>query len=119
MFINLSFLIIEVIFLALLVLALHNISPRYGLTPLVSLALALTLFVQASNTSLIYIQLTDDFYLIVAASVCIPIILMVILTLYISEGTIVARLTIFSILGASLFYYLLFWSNKVHLSITG
>jgi len=119
MLINLSFLIIEVIFLALLVFALHSISPRYGLTPLFSLALALTIFVQASNTLLIYIQLTNDFYLVVAASVCIPVILMVILTLYISEGTIVARLTIFSILGASLFYYLLFWSNKVHLSLPG
>jgi len=116
---NLSLLIIEVIFLALVVLALHHISPRYGLTPLIALALVLTVFVQASNTSLVFIQLTEVSFLVVAPSVCIPIILMIILILYIAEGTIVARLTIFSILGASLFYYLLFWSNKIHLSLTG
>ena len=116
---NLFLLIIEVIFLALVVLALHRISPRYGLTPLIALALVLAVFVQASNASLVYIQLTNDFFLVVAPSVCIPIILMIILILYIFEGTIVARLTIFSILGASLFYYLLFWSNKIHLSLTG
>jgi PAS domain S-box-containing protein len=116
---NLSLLIVEVIFLALLVLALHRISPRYGLIPLVALALVLTVFVQMSNTSLVYIQLTNDFFLTVAASVCVPVILIVILILYVVEGTIVARLTIVSILGATLLYYLLFWSNKVHLSLTG
>jgi PAS domain S-box-containing protein len=116
---NLSLLIIEVIFLAILVLALHRISTRYGLIPLVALALVLTVFVQVSNSSLVYIQLSNEFFLIVAASVCIPVILMIILILYIVEGTIVARLTIVSILGASLLYYLLFWSNKVHLSLAG
>ena len=116
---NLSLLIIEVIILAIVVLVLHRISPRYGLIPLVALTLVLTVFVQASNATLVYIQLANDFYLIVTASVCIPLILMVILILYIVEGTIVARLTIFSILGASLLYYLLFWSNKIHLSLAG
>jgi len=116
---NLSLLIIEIIVLAVSVLVLHRISPRYGLTPLIALALALTVFVQASNTSLVYIQLSNEFFLTVASSAYIPVILMVILILYIVEGTIVARLTIVSILGSSLLYYLLFWSNKVHLSLTG
>ena len=97
---NLSLLIGEVIFLALVVLALHRVSPRYGLTPLIALALVLTVFVQASNASLVYIQITEVFFLVVAPSIFIPIILTIILILYISEGTIVARLTIFSILGA-------------------
>ena len=119
MTINLSLLILDVIFLSLAVFALHRISPRYGLTPLISLVLVLAVFLQTSNTSLIYVQFTEHLFFIITASVYIPVILMVILILYIIEGTIVARLTIFSIIGANLLYYLLFWSNKVHLSLPG
>jgi PAS domain S-box-containing protein len=119
MTINLSLLILDVIVLSLAVLTLHGISPRYGLIPLISLALALAVFVQASNASLVYIRLTNDFYIVVSASVCIPVILMAVLILYVVEGTIVARLTIFSILGANLLYYLLFWTNRIHLSLAG
>jgi len=117
--INLTLLIIEVLFLALVVLTLHWFSKQYGLTPLISLALTLTIFVHVSNSSLVFVQLSKNFYLIFAASVCIPVILMAILILYVFEGTIVARMTIFSILGASVFYYFLFWSNKAHLSLPG
>ena len=119
MTINLSLLILDVIFLSLAVFALHRISPRYGLIPLISLVLVLAVFLQTSNTSLIYVQFTEHLFFIITASVYIPVILMVILILYIIEGTIVARLTIFSIIGANLLYYLLFWSNKVHLSLPG
>ena len=116
---NIIILMLEVMLLGVVVLTLHRISPRYGLTPLLAFALTLTVFLQTADTSLIYIKISPSLYIFFAASACIPVILLAVLILYIMEGTVVARLTIFSILGASILYYLLFWRANSHLSMPG
>ena len=119
MAVNLALLILEVLFLGSVVVLLHRVSPRYGLTPLIAFIIGLTVFLQASNTTLVYIQLFAASYMVIAPAICVSIILMAMLILYVVEGTIPARLTIFSILGVSLLYFLLLLSGKLHLSLTG
>lgn len=116
---NLALLLLEVLLLGSTVLVLHRLSPRYGLTLLIAFTIGLTVFVQAANTTLVYVQLSPDFYVVIAATVCIPIILLVVLILYAAEGTVPARLTIFCILGVSALYFLLLLSGKLHLSLAG
>jgi PAS domain S-box-containing protein len=116
---NLALLILEVLLLGGAVLVLHRLSPRYGLIPLIAFTIGLTVMVQAANMTLVYIQLSPDFYVVIAAAICVPTILLAVLILYVVEGTVPARLTIFSILGVNVMYLLLFLSGRLHLSLAG
>jgi two-component system, LuxR family, sensor kinase FixL len=119
MIFNFALLILEPLILGSIVLALHRISPRYGLTPLIALVIGLTAFVQSSAMTLVYLQLAPQSYMVISATEYIPVILLAVLLLYVVDGTIPARLTITCILGTTVLYFLLLLSNKFHLSLAG
>jgi PAS domain S-box-containing protein len=116
---NVALLIFEILALGILILFLHSISPRYGLIPMIAFMVGLTVFLKASTMTLVYIRLSAHQLMMIAPTTYVPVILLGVLVLYVIEGTIPARASILSILGASVLYQLLFLSNRLHLAMAG
>ncbi|MBZ0321214.1 MAG: PAS domain-containing sensor histidine kinase [Anaerolineae bacterium] len=97
---NLLLLVVNVWMMGLIIAVLHAISPKYGFAPLL-LILGAMMGALESQVYL-YIEPTEGLRFFVSATLFVPTIVMGILILYIANGTMPARLTIFAILGASL-----------------
>src|SRR5688572_2291997 len=103
MILNAALLLVELWFLAFLGLALHRLSPRYGLTPIFLMTGALIGIIRVAAPIGVYVRLTPDIVFTVTGNVFVPIILLMVLVIYVADGTIPARITIYSILGAEVF----------------
>jgi PAS domain S-box-containing protein len=119
MAINIAILCSEILVLGGIALLLHRLSPRFGLTPLVAFTIGLTVLAQTAINALVVIELWPEFVLVKGDLTTIPIVLLIILILYVSDGTIPARLTIYSCLAVVVLYNLAVLSDKWHLVLPG
>src|SRR5690348_1105868 len=86
--------------LAVGMLALHRISPRYGLEPLLLLTAAMTTLIELQWGT--YIEPVPGLILFTSSNILLPVVLMVIALVYISDGSLVARITIFCVAGIAI-----------------
>lgn len=98
-FLNAILLVAELLLTAGLILFLHRISPRVGLSPLMVLLGALTAAMQFNVLGNLNIQLFDlDFSLYLVSYIVFPCLLLGILVIYILNGTSYARYTLVGII---------------------
>src|SRR5687768_7166670 len=116
---NFALLFIELWVLSWLVLVLHWHSPRYGLTPLLVLLVAIVAILCIFSPIGVYVRVSDELYFTFAGNVFIPIILFAVLIIYVANGTTPTRMVIYSIIGAQIFISVVTMSLKNHLSLEG
>lgn len=100
-----------------LVLLLHYTTGRFGFAPLLLAIGALTVLVQIQSG--VYIEPSPGFIMFISSNVLVPVILMSILVLYISNGAIPCRMTIFGVIGLTLLAFAVLMIYRVHLSLPG
>ncbi|MBX3083688.1 MAG: PAS domain-containing protein [Anaerolineae bacterium] len=97
--------------LAISMLALHRISPRYGLEPLLLLTAAITTLMELQWGT--YIEPIPGLILFTSSNILLPVILMTIALLYIVDGSLITRITIYCVAGiatlAVVFLYFMSW----------
>jgi len=114
---NLALMVAEIWLLSTLTLALHYISPRYGFAPLLVLIGGLTVIIQGQVG--VYIEPLPNFILFLSSNVLIPVALLSVLVIYIADGAVPARMTIYCILGISLIVLLVQQMYRFHLGLPG
>lgn len=114
---NILLLVADIWLLSGLVFILHYFSPRFGFLPLILVIGALTAFLE--NQVGVFVALTPDLLLIVSSNVLVPVILMSVLILYVANGAVPARLTIYGVLGISVLQWGLITVYRLHLSLAG
>ena len=112
---NFAVLILELWLFAGLVLLLHYLHPRYGLAPLLFLSGGITVFIQSQLG--VYVEPASGFILFVSSNVLVPTVLVAVLVIYISEGTVPARILISGVLGVSVFTLLVLTIYRLHLTL--
>lgn len=117
MAVNFASLIVEMWLLAALVLTLHRITDRYGLAPLIMMLGGIIGILRFASSIGVYITVTDDLRFTVASNVFIPIVIMIILVMYVANGTVAARIGIFSIIGVEILTLLVVSSLSRHLDL--
>ncbi len=119
MLVNLLLLLVELLILESIVLGLHTLRKRYGLTPLLLFLGGLTGLLQFTSPLGIFVRPFPWLSLPVGSVVLVPVILMGVLILYIADGTAAARQAIFGVLGVSAIVLLLLFTGNLHLSLPG
>jgi PAS domain S-box-containing protein len=114
---NLLLVIVDLWVLGGLVLLTHYRSRRWGFVPFLLLVGALTVLL--SSQVGIYIQPVQGFILSVNANVMVPVILMSVLVLYVTRGSVPARLMIFGILGIAVLVLVILQVYRLHLALPG
>lgn len=117
MAVNLASLIIEMWLLAILMLALHYQSPRFGLAPLIFIIGALVGILRFASSIAVYISLSDSLNFTVAGNVIIPIVISAVFIIYVANGTLPARVAILSIIGVELLTIIIVTSLGRHLDL--
>lgn len=112
---NLIFVVLEMWLLSGLIFLLHRISGRYGLTPLIVLVGTLVGLVRFAASISVYVNLTESLKFTISGNVVIPAVLLAVFIIYLTEGTVAARTTIFSIIGVEIFSYLFITALQWHL----
>lgn len=92
-------LVIQVWLFMILGLLLHRISPRFGLTPLLFYVATLMAILNFAELMALYIEPVAGIVLRTGGHVFVPIILMIVLVLYVADGTQPAQLVIYSLTG--------------------
>lgn len=102
-FITIIFLLVNIWVLSAVALALHRISPRYGLTPMLIYLGSLTiwLLVQSADTLQLHAE-HEGFSLHISMITILPAVLLGTLAIYIFDGTTRARIVIASLTGMGL-----------------
>lgn len=98
-----------------LVLLLHAMKARLGLGPLLLLLGALVI-PMASQLG-IYIEPFPGFIMFISSNVFVPVLLAAALVIYVADGTMLARIVIFGLLGLSIFALLLIFVYRIFLSL--
>lgn len=114
---NFALLIVDVWLLAGLAMLLHRLSSRYGFAPILIFVGALTFPIQ--NQLGIYVEPFPGLLMFISSSVLIPVILFCVLILYIANGALLTRITIYSIIGVTLLVLALMLLYSLHLSLPG
>jgi PAS domain S-box-containing protein len=112
---NFVVLILELWLFSGLVLLLHYLHPRYGFSPLLFLVGGITVFIQSQLG--VYVEPASGFVLFVSSNVLVPTVLVAVLVIYISEGTVPARMIITGVLGISGFALLTLLFYRIHLTL--
>ncbi|MCI0711590.1 MAG: ATP-binding protein [Chloroflexi bacterium] len=112
---NLIFVVLEIWALSGLIFLLHAMSVRYGLTPLIVLVGTLIGLLRFAASMAVYINLTESLKFTIAGNVVVPAVLLAVFIIYLTEGTVAARTTIFSIIGVEVFSYLFIIALQWHL----
>jgi PAS domain S-box-containing protein len=100
-----------------LVLLLHYTTARFGFAPLLLAIGALTVLVQIQSG--VYVEPSPGFIMFISSNVLVPVVLMSILVLYISNGAIPCRMTIFGVMGLTLLAFAVLVVYRIHLSLPG
>lgn len=98
-----------------LILWLHYQNPRLGFAPLLLVIGALTVFVQIRWS--IYIEPTAGLILFLTSNGLVPVLLMTVLVMYVANGAVPARLTIYGIAGTTLLVLAWMVIARLHLSL--
>src|SRR5262245_44741064 len=101
--------------LAVMMLALHRLSPRYGLEPLLLLTAAMTTLVELQWGT--YIEPTPGLILFTGSNILLPVILMTIVLLYIADGSLITRITIYCIAGIAVLSVAFLYFMSLQLSL--
>lgn len=99
MMLSFAVLVIQVWLFMIIGLLLHRISPRFGLTPLLFYVATLMAILNFAELMALYIEPVEGIVLRTGGHVFVPIILMIVLILYIADGTQPAQLVIYSLTG--------------------
>ena len=92
-------LVIQVWLFMILGLLLHRASPRFGLTPLLFYVATLMTVLNFAELMALHIEPVEGIVLRTGGHVFVPIILMIVLVLYVADGTHPAQLVIYSLTG--------------------
>lgn len=84
------------------VIWLHYISPRIGFTPLLFFVAGMTAILSFATPITLFLEPIKDIVLIIPGDIFVPIILLVILILYIANGTQAAQQAIYGVAGVNL-----------------
>lgn len=110
-------LVVDVWILGGLVLYLHSLTPRFGFVPLLLVLGGVTALLQSQLG--VYVEPTPGFIMFISSNVLVPVVLMSILVLYIANGAIAARMTIYGVLGISLLMLAMQVAYHLHLTLPG
>ncbi len=100
-----------------LTLGLHRISPRLGFAPLIVFIGALTVLIQSQLG--VFVEPFPGFIMFLSSNVLVPVVVMAVLILYIADGSVSARMTIYGVLGISVFILVIRLIYRAHLSLPG
>jgi PAS domain S-box-containing protein len=114
---NLALLIADMWVLGILILLFHHLTPRFGFAPLLLSIGALAVLVQIQGG--VYIEPSPGFIMFVSSNVLIPVVLMSILVLYIANGAVPCRMTIFGVIGLTFLAVMVLTVYRLHLSLPG
>ncbi len=119
MSLNLLLLGIELYVLSAVVIIQHRLRSRYGLTWLLIFLGGLIAAVHMSAPLGIYVQSIQDINFTVPSNVLVPVILLAILLIYVTEGTAPARLAIWGVVVVIVLLLLVRTSLPNHLALPG
>lgn len=114
---NLALIVIEIWVLSALTLALHYLSPRYGFAPLLVLMGGLTVIIQGQVG--VYVEPAPGLILFLSSNVLVPVVLLSVLVIYIADGAVPARMTMYCILAISLMVLVVQQLYRNHLGLPG
>ncbi len=100
-----------------LVLLLHRLNPRFGFAPLVILIGAVTVLIEGQSG--VFVEPFAGLILFISSNVLVPIVLMTVLILYVANGAVPARMTIYGVLAISVFVVALRLIYRTHLTLPG
>lgn len=92
--------VVNVWILSFIALALHRSRPYLGSAPLLTLIGGLTVLIHSRYG--VYIEPSPGMLMFITSNVFVPVVLMSVLVLYVSNGAVPARMTLLSVLGISL-----------------
>ncbi len=110
-------LLVDLWLLGGLILTLHWISPRLSFAPLIVFIGALTVLIQSQLG--VFVEPFPGFIMFISSNVLVPVVVMAVLILYIADGSVSARTTIYGVLGISLFVVAIRLIYRTHLSLPG
>ncbi len=100
-----------------LVLLLHRLNPRFGFAPLIILIGAVTVLIEGQSG--VFVEPFAGLILFISSNVLVPIVLMAVLILYVANGAVPARMTIYGVLGISVLVVALRLIYRTHLMLPG
>ncbi|HSD83275.1 MAG TPA: PAS domain-containing protein, partial [Anaerolineae bacterium] len=100
-----------------LTLALHRLGTRLGFVPLIVFIGALTILIQSQLG--VFVEPFPGFIMLISSNVLVPVVVMAVLILYVVDGSVSARTTIYGVLGISLFVVAIRLMYRTHLSLPG
>lgn len=119
MLLNLLLLSVELFVLGGVVLGLHHLRSRYGLTLLLIFLGSLSAVVQLFAPLGVFIQFLPNVNLTMSSHVIVPAILLGVLLIYATEGTASARIAIWGIVAVILLVLFALYSLYHHLDLPG
>jgi PAS domain S-box-containing protein len=117
MLINLLLLVVDLWALGGLILLLHRISASVGLVPMMMTVGALLVFLTSPLTA--YVQPAEGIVFFITSNVLAPVLLMSVLIIYVTNGSVPARRMILSFVGINLFQFAVLQIYRIHLSLPG
>jgi PAS domain S-box-containing protein len=115
---NLALLFAELFALAGFALILHGKKDVWGLAPVLIYVAGLTAILNASAAAPVFVD-AGPLRFEITNTTLVPVVLMTLLVLYVSDGTAVARMTILGIVGLSLLIVSTQASRYAHLTLPG
>jgi PAS domain S-box-containing protein len=109
MLIGLALLTITLSILTLIALGLHRISHRYGLIPLLVYISGLLVILYSSNLYLLFIEVSPGITLRLSSDAFVPVILLVTLVLYITNGTQPTQLLLYGLVSVTVLMLFVFF----------
>jgi PAS domain S-box-containing protein len=94
-------------------LGLHYISPKFGFTPFIIVLGGLTMLLQSQIQ--VYVEPIQGLFLLIGSNVIVPVILGVVLVLYIANGAVMARVTIYGTLAVTILSLVALYYYRIHL----
>lgn len=116
--ISLVILLVQIWLLAIIAFALHRLSPRLGLTPIFFYIAGMIAILNFAELIALYIQPFEGLILRTGGHVFVPIILLILLVLYIADGTPAAQVTIFGLTGVNLLVLFVMFFLTLYLNLS-
>lgn len=112
---NLLIVIIDLWVLCGIILTLHFYKSRIGIAPLILVVTTSTVFLQSQVS--IFIEPFPDLILFINSNVFVPIILVAVLVLYVSNGSVSSRAMIYGVVGVSVLTVVIPIVYRIHLTL--
>ncbi len=119
MSLNLLLFGVDLFVLGGVVIGLHHLRSRYGLTPMLIFMGGLTAAVQLSSLFGVFVKFSTNLTLPLASSIFVPVILLAILLIYATEGTAPARTAIWGVVAVIVLTLVAIFGLSFHLNLPG